>query len=116
MAKPKPDFGGMTDLPDDPDPETVQGGDRTPVQSYDRTEDASFASPRRRAKAARPGSAEKASPVYVQRSLYATQETFDKIRPHAFEQRRPIQEFYREALLLLICQHGIDGGVKPSDV
>jgi len=114
MTKPKPDFGGMIDLPDDPG-EAVRSDDRTVTRSYDSTV-VRKASDRKKASRAKPEP--KPEPAdYVQRSLYAREETFERIRRFAFESRRPAQELYREGLFLLLKKYGLAEGIaKPEDV
>lgn len=114
MAK-RPSYGDMIDLPDDPGP-TVQQDDRTPVQSYEGTPVRSVAERRRRPSRAKVDA--KPEPAdYIQRSLYAREETFERIREFAFRSRRPAQELYREGLFLLLKKYGLNEGIsKPEDV
>ena len=114
MVKPKPAYGDMIDLPDDPGM-VVQSDEHSGIQSYDRI-------PIRRAldrkKAARAKAEAKPEPAeYIQRSLYAREETFERIREFAFKSRRPAQELYREGLFLLLKKYGLAEGItKPEDV
>jgi hypothetical protein len=101
MNKPKPDFGGMIgdlDLPEDAG-EPVR---KTPE----------------RKKAVRKVTEAKTEPAdYVQRSLYAREETFERFRKFAFESRRPAQELYREGLYLALRKYGLADGIGgPEDV
>lgn len=108
MPKPKPDYGDMIDLPDDPGDHhmIVQPDDRSIVQE--------------RPAAKRVAGKSKAAPVEddgrVQRSLYAKPATFEKIRRFAFENNRPSQEIYREGLLLVLRKYGLAEGMKADDV
>ena len=117
MNKPKPDFGGMIgdlDLPEDPG-EPVQTSDRTVERSYDRTPVRK--SPERK-RAVRKVTEAKTEPAdYVQRSLYAREETFERFRKFAFESRRPAQELYREGLYLALRKYGLADGIGgPEDI
>lgn len=130
MTKPKPDFGGMIDLPDDPgeagQPKShtsVQADDRmkersdgrTAIHSYDGTIVRKAADQKRTPRARAEPKPEPAD--YVQRSLYAREETFERIREFAFKSRRPAQELYREGLFLLLKKYGLAEGItKPEDI
>lgn len=125
MNKPKPDFGGMIgdlDLPEDPG-EIVRSDAHTDEQSHNRTVKRSYDSatvrrPADRRRASRVKAEPKPEPAdYVQRSLYAREETFERLRRFAFENRRPAQELYREGLFLLLKKYGLAEGIaKPEDV
>lgn len=117
MNKPKPDFGGMIgdlDLPEDPG-EAVQPDDRTVTRSYERTPVRK--SPERKKAGRKPAEAKAEPADYVQRSLYAREETFERFRKFAFESRRPAQELYREGLYLALRKYGLADGLRgPEDV
>lgn len=116
MNKPKPDFGSMIsdlDLPEDPG-EAIHPNDHMVIQSYENT-------PVRRAserkKLVRKTEAKTEPADYIQRSLYAREETFERFRKLAFESRRPAQELYREGLYLALRKYGLADGLRgPEDV
>jgi hypothetical protein len=117
MNKPKPDFGSMIsdlDLPEDPG-ETARPNDHTVIRSYEHT---SIRKASERKKAARKIAEAKTEPAdYIQRSLYAREETFERFRKFAFESRRPAQELYREGLYLALRKYGLADGLRgPEDV
>ena len=115
MAKPRPDFGDMIDLPDDPG-EAIPSDVHSGIQSYDNT--AVRAPAERKRSSPRVKTRPALEPAeYIQRSLYAREETFERLRRFAFESRRPAQELYREGLFLLLKKYGLAEGIaKPEDV
>ncbi len=127
MPKPKPDYDDMIGLPDDPGKTwgtTVQSNDSTPVPSYDGTTRSERAAVPRRISAAgararmkkaqrkpKPGPDE-----YVQRSIYARHETFEKLKRLAFAEEIPAQELYREGLLLVLRKYRVAEGMTIDEV
>lgn len=133
MAR-RPSYGDMIevpDLPDDPGPiappddhPAKRDNDSTTISSYDRTSSKRGAAASRRVSAVtarerreKARNAPKAGPdEYVQRSLYARQATFDKLKKLSVENGEPIQHYYREALLLVLRKHKLAEGMTVDDV
>ena len=53
---------------------------------------------------------------YIQRSIYARPDTFERIKRLAAEEDQPIAEMYREALLLLLRKYRRADGIASIDL